>query len=84
MLRDAAEKKLIHGIKIGRKVSPISHLLFADDLLFVRATEEKVENVLEVFSIYKVASGHKRIEKSSKCPIVEIWGRKRLISFKRS
>ena len=36
LLRDAEEKKLIHGVKIGRRVSPISHLFFADDsLLFI-------------------------------------------------
>ena len=66
LLRNAEEKKLIHGVKIGRRVSPISHMFFADDsLLFVRATEEDVENVLEVLTIYEAASGQKlNMEKS--------------------
>ncbi|XP_048498315.1 uncharacterized protein LOC104897505 [Beta vulgaris subsp. vulgaris] len=66
LLRDAKKKKLIHGVKIGRRVSPISHLFFADDsLLFIRATEEEVDNVLDVLSIYEAASGQKlNMEKS--------------------
>lgn len=38
LLRDAEQKKKsIHGVKIGKKVEPISHLFYADDsLLFVR------------------------------------------------
>lgn len=66
LLRDAESKKLIHGVKIGRRVQPISHLFFADDsLLFVRATEEEVEHVLDVLSTYEAASGQKlNMEKS--------------------
>ena len=66
LLRDAEEQKLIHGVKIGRRVNPISHLFFADDiLLFIRATEEEVDNVLEVLSTYEAASGQKlNMEKS--------------------
>ena len=66
LLRDAERKNLIHGVKIGRRVEPISHLFFADDsLLFIRATEDEVENVLEVLSIYEAASGQKlNMEKS--------------------
>ena len=66
LLRDAERKKLIHGVKIGRRVSPISHLFFADDsLLFIRATEDEVENVMEALSIYEAASGQKlNMEKS--------------------
>lgn len=34
----------IHGVKIGRDFLPISHLLFADDLLiFTRASKEEVQ-----------------------------------------
>ena len=66
LLRDAEERKMIHGVKIGKKVDPISHLFFADDsLLFVRANEEEVENVLDILSIYEAASGQKlNMEKS--------------------
>ena len=60
LLRDAEQKKSIHGVKVGRKVEPITHLFFADDsLLFVRATEEEVENVKEILATYEVASGQK-------------------------
>ena len=66
LLRDAELKKEIHGIKIGKKVEPISHLFFADDsLLFIRANDEEVEKVLDIFSIYEAASGQKlNMEKS--------------------
>nr|CCA66036.1 hypothetical protein [Beta vulgaris subsp. vulgaris] len=66
LLRDAEEKKVIHGVKIGHRVSPISHLFFADDsLLFIRATEEEVENVMDILSTYEAASGQKlNMEKS--------------------
>lgn len=66
LLRDAESRKAIHGVKIGKKVPPISHLFFADDsLLFIRATENEVENVLDIFSTYEVAFGQKlNMEKS--------------------
>ena len=66
LLRDAEAKKEIHGIKIGKKVDPISHLLFADDsLLFIRAHNDEVEKVLEILSTYEAASGQKlNMEKS--------------------
>lgn len=60
------KKKLIHGVKIGRRVKTISHLFSADDsLLFVRATEEEVENV-NVFSTYEAATGQKLNAEKSK------------------
>lgn len=58
LLRATENKKAIHGVKIGKKVDPISHLFFADDsLLFTRANEEEIDNVMEIFSIYEAASG---------------------------
>ena len=60
LLRDAEAKKEIHGLKIGKKVDAISHLFFADDsLLFSRANEVEVDKILEILSIYEVASGQK-------------------------
>lgn len=66
LLQDAEERKAIHGIKVGRKVEPISHLFFADDsLLFVRANEQEVECVLDILTTYEAASGQKlNLEKS--------------------
>ena len=65
LLRDAEQRKLIHGVKIGKNVDTISHLFFAEDSsLFIRANEEEVENVLDILSTYKIASGQKlNIEK---------------------
>lgn len=52
LLRDAESKKEIHEVKIGKKVEPISHLFFADDsLLFIKANDEEVEKILDIFSI---------------------------------
>ena len=60
LLRDAEKKGSIHGIKIARQVDPISHLFFADDsLLFVRASEEEVEHVMDILTTYEAASGQK-------------------------
>ena len=66
LIQDAERRKAIHGVRIGRRVENISHLLFADDsLLFTRATEEEVECVLDLLSIYEAASGQKlNMEKS--------------------
>lgn len=66
LLEDAKGKQLIHGIKIGRRVDPISHLLFVDDsVLFARAIVEEVDNMLDILSIYEAASGQKlNLEKS--------------------
>ena len=60
LLRDAEKKGHIHGLKIARNVDPISHLSFADDsLLFVRASEEEVESVMDILNTYEAASGQK-------------------------
>lgn len=54
LLRDAENKKEIHGVKIGKKVESISHLFFVDNnLLFIKANDEEVENILDIFSIYE-------------------------------
>ena len=60
LLRDAEKRGAIHGIKIARQIDPISHLFFADDsLLFVRASEDEVENVMDILTTYEAASGQK-------------------------
>ncbi|KAL2892194.1 LINE-1 reverse transcriptase-like protein [Bienertia sinuspersici] len=66
LLKDAERRKVIHGLKIGKHVQPITHLFFADDsLLFVRATEGEIEAVMEILSKYEMASGQKlNLEKS--------------------
>ncbi|XP_048489904.1 uncharacterized protein LOC125491871 [Beta vulgaris subsp. vulgaris] len=66
LLRVAEKKKEIHGVKIGKKVDPISHLFFADDsLLFIKANCEEVEKILDIFSNYEAGSGQKlNMEKS--------------------
>ena len=60
LLQDAESKKFIHGVKIGRNVPPISHLFFADDtLLFTRATETEADHIMDILSVYELASGQK-------------------------
>ena len=60
LLRDAEQRKVIHGVKVGRYVDPISHLFFADDnFLFIRANEEEVDTVLDILYTYEAASGQK-------------------------
>ncbi|XP_021769410.1 uncharacterized protein LOC110733640 [Chenopodium quinoa] len=66
LLRDAESKKLIHGVKIGKKVEPISHLFFTDDsLLFFRASEDEFENVLDILTTYEAALNQKSIMEKS-------------------
>ena len=61
-MHDAGDRREIHGLKIGKKVDPISHLLFADDsLLFARATSQEADNILNILSIYEAASGQRLI-----------------------
>ena len=51
---------------ICRRAPSISHLLFADDSLFCRASQEKVHVVKEILQLYAMASGQCiNFEKSS-------------------
>lgn len=48
----------IHGVKVCRGASIISHLLFADDcFLFFRATSRECEVIKSVLNVYEVVSG---------------------------
>lgn len=55
LLKDAELKGHIHGIKNCRGAPIISHLLFADDsFLFLKAKEEEMAGVKEIFHLYRV------------------------------
>lgn len=48
----------IHGVKICRRASVVSHLLFAYDyFIFCRANPQEVNQLLNILCIYQDASG---------------------------
>lgn len=58
MLCRAGSRRLIHGIKIGRGAPAISHLLFADDLLFFcHAQLSEAEVIWDILQQYGAWSG---------------------------
>lgn len=58
LLKEAEIRKVIHGVRISRSVTPISHLFFADDtLLFTRANETEAEAITDILLLYEAASG---------------------------
>ena len=66
LARAEAENRL-HGVAICRSAPKVSHLLFADDsLLFCRATQDEVKEVMDILQLYAKASGQLiNLEKSS-------------------
>ena len=57
LLTKAEGEGKLHGVSICRRVSSVSHLLFADDiLLFCQATHDEVRTILEVLQLYAVSS----------------------------
>ncbi|GLT63291.1 hypothetical protein SLA2020_358650 [Shorea laevis] len=58
MIRDAEQRRLLHGVRICRQAPIISHLFFADDsLLFLRATSTEARNLMNILKAYELASG---------------------------
>ena len=57
----------MHGVSICRRAPSISHLLFAEDsLLFCRATQDEVQEIVDILQLYATASGQLiNLEKSS-------------------
>ncbi|XP_062080982.1 uncharacterized protein LOC133785782 [Humulus lupulus] len=59
LLRAESQRK-IFGIKVARRGNPITHLLFADDIvLFGRASEREAQNLMECMDIFCSWSGEK-------------------------
>ena len=57
LARVEAENRL-HGVSICRRAPSISHLLFANDsLLFCRATQDKVQEIVDILQLFAKASG---------------------------
>ncbi|GLT59230.1 hypothetical protein SLA2020_320610 [Shorea laevis] len=49
MLKEAEQRRLLHGVRICQQAPKISHLFFADDsFLFLRATTTKVNNLMDI------------------------------------
>lgn len=58
LLKQAINKKQLHGYRASRSGPAISHLLFADDsLVFCRATKEECQTLMTLLKIYQDASG---------------------------
>ncbi|XP_026411211.1 uncharacterized protein LOC113306496 [Papaver somniferum] len=57
VISNAEDNILLHGIKVGCNAPPISHLLFADDLLvFSNAKFVEAENILNVLNEFSKSS----------------------------
>ncbi|XP_019195011.1 PREDICTED: uncharacterized protein LOC109188829 [Ipomoea nil] len=69
LLQRAQMSGLIHGCRVARGASQISHLFFADDsLLFFRADEEEAGVIKQCLGRYEELSGQKvNYHKSSVC-----------------
>lgn len=58
LLRKSAKNGSIHGIKVARMPPTISLMFFVDDsILFAKESSTKMENIMEILSIYQKASG---------------------------
>ena len=58
MLFRAQEENKIQGVKISRHAPSISHLLYADDLVFFfKATPEACEHIKSISHVFGQASG---------------------------
>ena len=58
LIQDAERRGMLHGCRVGRGAPPISHLLFADDVIFFcRVSLEECRTLKGIFNMYKAASG---------------------------
>ena len=67
LLAKAEADTRVHGVAICKRTPSISYLLFADDsLLFCRATQDEVQEVVDILQLYTKASSQLiNLEKSS-------------------
>jgi len=67
LLAKAEADTRVHGVAVCKRAPNISHLLFADDsLLFCWATQDEVQEVVDIMQLYAKASGQLiNLEKSS-------------------
>ncbi|XP_059627713.1 uncharacterized protein LOC132270551 [Cornus florida] len=60
LLKQAECNHSIHGVKIGPSVPSVSHMLFADDfILFCRAEDPEVSNLMGILDLYSALSGQR-------------------------
>lgn len=58
LLHRESNNQSIHGIQVARHAPKITHLLFADDnLLFARANQNEANTIMQVLTMYQLASG---------------------------
>lgn len=48
MLMQAEDVRSLHGVKVARDAPPISHLLFADDLMIFSHENRREANIINV------------------------------------
>lgn len=67
LIRRALEHRVIHGIKLSRNGTSLTHLFFADDsVLFGRANVEEARGIADILKLYASGSGQEiNLAKSS-------------------
>lgn len=48
LINDFERRTLVNGIKLARSAPPISHMFFADDYIFCKATIDSAKSVLQL------------------------------------
>lgn len=60
MINKAVDKGDLEGFKLAREAQTLTHLMFADDaLLFTKATQKDVYNLLNILNVYSRNSGQR-------------------------
>ncbi|CAL1377794.1 unnamed protein product [Linum trigynum] len=69
LLRQAVGEKRLAGVKVNPRCPSISHLFFADDsYLFLRASKQECETLVQLLGDYQELSGQKvNLSKSAVC-----------------
>lgn len=69
LLKKAEDNKKISGLKVARRAPPITHIFFADDIMFYcKEKDEEIDYLVGILKKYSLASGKRiKFDKSSVC-----------------